>query len=233
MPIGVIVNCCAVLFGGIIGALMNERMPEKLKYSLPIVFGISALTNGVVMAGQLHAFAPIVLALAIGTIIGELLNLNENVITAAKKLNGVIQRGKDITEENLEFFTSMLVLFCASALGIFGAMNEGLTGDHSALLFKAVMDFFTAMIFASSAGIIIALIAVPQAVIFLTLYFQARLIIPLANDAMMANFNACGGIITVACGIQILRLKQIRIINMLPSFIIVMPFTYLWDLLIR
>ena len=41
-----------------------------------------------------------------------------------------------------------MVLFCASGTGIYGSLTSGMTGDHSILIAKSILDFLTAMIFA-------------------------------------------------------------------------------------
>jgi len=52
----------------------------------------------------------------------------------------------------LSQFVAILVLFCASGTGIFGAMNEGMTGDTSLLVVKSILDLPTAAIFAAALG---------------------------------------------------------------------------------
>ena len=39
MPVGIIVNCLAVVIGGAIGSLLGERISPKLRNSLTMVFG--------------------------------------------------------------------------------------------------------------------------------------------------------------------------------------------------
>lgn len=84
------------------------------------------------------------------------------------------------TEISPEEFQSMLitvvVLFCASGTGIYGSIVSGMTGDHSILIEKSVLDFFTALIFACILGGVVSVIAFPQFVIFFILFLCARFI---------------------------------------------------------
>ena len=48
-----------------------------------------------------------------------------------------------------------------SGTGIYGALDAGMTGNVTILMSKSVLDFFTALIFACSLGIITSVIAVP------------------------------------------------------------------------
>ena len=83
-----------------------------------------------------------------------------------------------------------IVLFCASGTGIYGAIVSGISGDHSILIAKAILDFFTAMIFACSLGKVIALIALPQCLIFLALFLLSGVIMPLTAPVMINDFKA-------------------------------------------
>ena len=44
MPYGVIINCIAVFIGGLLGAVLKDYFPDKLKEALPGIFGLSAIT---------------------------------------------------------------------------------------------------------------------------------------------------------------------------------------------
>ena len=121
-----------------------------------------------------------------------------------------------------------IVLFCASGTGIYGAIVSGISGDHSILIAKAILDFFTAMIFACSLGKVIALIALPQCLIFLALFLLSGVIMPLTTPVMINDFKACGGIVMLATGFRIAKIKQFPITDMLPAMILAMPVSWLW-----
>ena len=106
-------------------------------------------------------------------------------------------------------------------------MNSAMTGDHSILYAKAVMDFFTAIIFGTTAGYLVALSQfrnLPWAVL---LFGGASYILPLVTDTMLANFKACGGIITLAVGLKIAGIKRTKVLNILPAIAIIFPLSCL------
>ena len=103
-----------------------------------------------------------------------------------------------------------------------------MTGDSSLLITKYILDFFTAAIFACNLGYIVSLIAVPQFVIFTTLFLSASFIVPLTTPDMIADFKACGGFLMVAAGFRILKLKMFPVVDMIPAMILVMPFSWFW-----
>lgn len=94
---------------------------------------------------------------------------------------------------------------------------------------KSILDFFTAIIFASSLGWIVSLIAVPQVVIFLVLFFFATAIMPLTTPDMISDFRACGGVIMMAAGFRILKLKMFPITDMIPAMFLVFPVSWFWS----
>ena len=113
-------------------------------------------------------------------------------------------------------------------MGIYGSLSEGMTGDSSLLITKSILDFFTAAIFACNLGYIVSIIAVPQFVIFTTLFLSASFIVPLTTPDMIADFKACGGFLMVAAGFRILKLKMFPVVDMIPAMILVMPFSWFW-----
>ena len=42
MPVGIFANLCGVFLGGILGALLKNRIPENLKKNMPTFFGLAA-----------------------------------------------------------------------------------------------------------------------------------------------------------------------------------------------
>ena len=121
-----------------------------------------------------------------------------------------------------------VVLFCSSGTGIYGSLDAGMTGNVTILMSKSVLDFFTAMIFACSLGIITSVIAVPQFLIFLCLFLLAKLIYPLTTPVMINDFKACGGFVLLATGLRIAKIKEFPIADMIPAMILVMPISAFW-----
>ena len=225
MPTGVMINVAAVVLGGLLGSAAGGKLPEELKQTMTTVFGICAMAMGIASVVLMQNMPAVVFAVIIGTLIGILLNLN-----------GLIRRGTGKVLKALklniggesELMLTAIVLFCASGTGIYGSLTSGMTGDHSILIAKSVLDFFTAMIFACRLKKATCLIGIPQAVIMLLLFFGAKLILPLTNEVMIADFKAAGGFVLLATGISIMGLRQIPVADMIPAMILAMPVSALW-----
>ena len=234
MPIGVIINTVAIFLGGIAGALLGDKLPEKYKEQLNLIFGLCSMGMGISSIVLMKYMPAVVFALIIGTIVGLVFNLGDKVYELCSKLQKVMIRIVPKKETNIsetEFLATLItviVLFCSSGMGIYGSLSEGMTGDSSLLITKSILDFFTAAIFACNLGYIVSLIAVPQFVIFTTLFLSASFIVPLTTPDMIADFKACGGFLMVAAGFRILKLKMFPVVDMIPAMILVMPFSWFW-----
>ena len=162
---------------------------------------------GISLIIMLKSLSAVVLALIVGTVIGELLNLEDNLLKGLHKLEQKLPVNLD--DEQMDVLISMIILFCFSGTGVFGAMNSAMTGDHS------------------TAGYLVGFIAVPQFAVGILLFGGASYILPLVTDTMLANFKACGGIITLAVGLKIAGIKRTKVLNILPAIAIIFPLSCL------
>ena len=231
MPIGVLTDNLMVALGGIVGGMLGAKVSDDLKQSLTQVFGFAAIGIGVTLIVKVNTLGAVVLALILGTLVGHALRLEERIDRAFAVLNRRIVRKSEPDEAYMAQFTTLLVLCCCSGTGIFGAMNEAMTGDATTILCKAVLDFFTVLIFATILGKFTAVIAVPQMAILLLLFFCARAIMPWMTDELIRDFTAAGGIIELIIGFRILRLTKAQAVNTLPALLLIFPVSVLWRII--
>lgn len=225
MPLGIIINVTAVVLGALAGSLIKNRMPENLREGLTMISGVASMGMGISTIVLMENMPAVVFSLILGTAIGILIHFGDLISAGA----GSMQKMMGMTDEkNAQLLVTVIVLFCASGTGIYGSLVSGMNGDHTILIAKSILDFFTAMIFACTLGRAVALIAVPQAVIMLVLFMLAGVIVPLTNPTMINDFKACGGFIMLATGFRILQLKQFPTADMIPAMILVMPLSWLW-----
>ena len=227
MPVGVIVNGSAVVIGGILGAKFGSNIPQHLKDKLNLIFGLCSMGIGISSIVLMENLPAVVLSLIAGTIIGITVKLGYHIERAGTRLAKLFpHHGKTDMQDN-DLLITAIVLFCASGTGIYGSIASGMSGDHSILIAKSVLDLFTAMIFACSLGLSVSAIAIPQTIIFLILFFSAKLIFPLTTPAMINDFKACGGMIMLATGFRITKIKDFPIADMIPSMILVWFISYM------
>lgn len=237
MVIGPFVNASAVFAGSVLGAACGNWIPKRLRLALPLTFGLASMGMGVPMITKMHFLPAVILALLTGSIIGELIYLEDGIKKAGSAARNLVERllpqKKEVAlshshKEFVEKFVTVLVLFCASSAGIFGSMNESMTGDSSILLTKSMLDFLTAAIFAAELGFAIALIALPLLIIQLALAMGATTILPLTSAMMIGDFSAVGGIIMLAMGMRICGIQVFPVANLLPGLFVAMPISALW-----
>ena len=236
-PIGPLVNGGAILIGGLIGAVAGHKLPERVRANLPTLFGLISVGLGVMTIPHVKYYAAVGLSSVLGVALGEWCNIEKGINKIAAATRGAVDKILPIrsdmsSEKFIENFVGILILFCASGTGIFGAMHEGMTGDPSILYIKTILDFFTAGIFAITLGYAVLTIAVPQLAVQLVLYFLATLIVPLTTPEMRADFAACGGLLMLATGLRIMGIKSFPVANMLPALIFVMPISHFWAIYI-
>lgn len=133
-----------------------------MKASLNGAFGLAALVIGISLLDGMHSLSAVILALLVGCSVGDVLKLEDRACWKIGTLTRKIPWFSGMDEKKTEALISVLILILTSTTGIFGAMNEGITGDHSVLLTKSILDFFTAAIFAANVGIIVPFICIPQ-----------------------------------------------------------------------
>ena len=175
----------------------------------------------------------VIFAIVLGSGIGLAVGLGGWINKGAEELQKPIAKvaGQPVSLSQEEFISTLItviVLFCASGTGIYGSLDAGMPGDNVILISKSILDLFTAAVFACNLGYVVSLIALPQLVLFLALFYGARGILPLTTPDMIANFKACGGFLMVATGLRMTKIKEFPIADMIPAMILAMPFSWMW-----
>lgn len=234
MPVGILINVFSVFLGGIVGGLAGERISEKFKQEINMVFGACSMAMGVYAIAPMKYMPAVIFSVVLGTGIGLALHLGEKINQGAMLMQRPIAKlipNEKLTlseEEFVNTLVTVIVLFCASGTGIYGSLDSGMTGDSSVLIAKSILDFFTAAIFACNLGFVVSVIALPQFVIFFALFLMAKFIFPLTTQAMILDFKACGGILMLATGFRMIKVKMFPTADMIPAMVLIMPISWAW-----
>ncbi|HPD65833.1 MAG TPA: DUF554 domain-containing protein [Bacteroidia bacterium] len=225
--VGTIVNVAAVVAGSFFGMILKKRLPEKFINVSFQVIGIFTLVLGFLMGSKSHNLLIQIISLLSGAWIGEWIDFDKLI----GKTEGWV-RNKFRTDSS-EFFQGLIMaflLFCAGSMTILGAVEEGINHNPHLLFVKSIMDGISAiaLTIAFGAGVIFSVIP-----LFL---YQAGLTLFAANlsayfeNTIITELSATGGFILVALGISILDLKKLKVINLIPSLVIVVIVTWLFGL---
>ena len=232
LPIGILVNALAVALGGIVGAACGRHLTAEFKANLQMIFAGCSMCMGVYMVGKMENMTPFVFSMVVGTGIGLALQIGRRVESAAIKMQGgmqlLLKTGAGAEADKNTALVTILVIFCASGTGIYGSIISGMTADHSILISKSVLDFFTAIIFAADLGAVVSLVALPQAAVFLLIFLMSGAIYPLCTPYMISDFKAVGGFIMFTSGFRMLKLQMFPTADMLPAMLLIMPCSWLW-----
>ena len=227
--LGTIINTLAIIVGGIIGMFIKGGIPERAKNTLIHACGLATLFIGI--SGTLGEMISIngdtvsmsgtillVISLAIGSVIGELINIEGKLEIFGQWLKRIAHAEGD--GNFVDGFVTASLIVCIGAMAVMGSIEDGLTGDYSTLLTKAILDLIIVMIFASSLGLGAVFSAVSVAVYQGLITVLAIFIAPYLTDAMISGLTLVGNVLIFAVGINLLWEKKIKVANMLPAIFV-------------
>lgn len=230
MPgLGTIINVVGILLGGICGLLFGKLLKERHQQTLTRVCGVSVLFIGI--SGALEHMVTvegaslvsgramlIVLCLAIGGLLGELMNIEGGFERFGSWLKVKTGNAKD--KQFVEGFVTASLTVCIGAMAIVGAIQDGIEGDYATLATKAVLDLVIILVMTCSLGKGCIFSAIPVAVLQGGVTALARLIKPLMTEAALANLSLIGSILIFCVGINLVWDKRIRVANLLPAIVL-------------
>jgi hypothetical protein len=171
---------------------------------------------------------PIFLSLILGGITGEFLKIEQ-------RLNNLMEHIKSKVSPNsphfVEGFITSTLIFCVGAMTVVGSIQEGLTGDATILYTKALMDGITSLTLASGLGIGVMLSSVSVLLIQGSLTLLGAKLQFLTKDIYLLNLTGLGGILIIGLGLEILGIKKIKILNLLPSLLYLPIFIFIFELI--
>lgn len=219
---GTIINAIAILIGGGLGLLFRKGFPEKISQTTLQVLGLFTMVVGVSMAIQGREFVMILISLVGGAVLGEWADIEGRL----ERFGGWLERRFHVTEGSpAKGFIYASLLFCVGSMAIVGSITEGLKGDRSILVTKAMMDGIISIPFAASMGVGVLGSAFP------VLFYQGGITLlasrlqSLFTPEIIRELTSVGGVIVMGIGINILGLQKIRVGNLIPAlFLIILVF---------
>lgn len=217
---GVFINGLAIAIGSLIGILLRN-ISEEMKETVTKGIGLGVVVLGIQMAIPTQSFIVIMISLSIGALIGEALKIE----TLMNRFGLFLQKRFSKSESNFaEGFVTASLIFVIGSLGIIGAIQSGVSGDHETLLTKAVMDGFMAIMLTASFGYGVLFSSIPvvlyQGSIAILANFLVQLVLPSFMDELMNEISAIGGLMILGIGLNLLQLTKLRVSNFLPGIVV-------------
>ena len=223
--IGTLVNVGAIILGGSIGLLFRAKIPERLFKIVFQAIGVFTLYLGVSMALKASELLIMVFSLVLGSLLGELLRLEEQVEKLSERLK------KRVGSGDANFSTGLLtafMLFCMGAMSIVGSLEEGMGKEPTLLLTKSLMDGISSVALAAVMGIGVLFSVIPLLIYQGGLTLLAALFGDIIPQVVINEITGIGGVLIIALGISILELKKIKVLNMLPAILIEILLCYIF-----
>ncbi len=214
---GTFINAGAVILGSIIGLLIHNRFPEKIAAVVFQAIGLFTLFLGITMASKTGNFLIMIFSIVPGAIMGEWLNIEKRLDDLSNLLKRAIRSGNDHFSEG---FVMSFLLFCMGSMTILGAIEEGLGGRPHLLLAKSVLDGFSSIALAASLGIGVLFSAIPLLIYQGGITLFASSLHHASSPRLINEVTAVGGLLLIGLGINILKIRQLSVLNMLPSLVI-------------
>lgn len=232
--LGTIINVLAIIVGGIIGLLFKNVLKERYQETILKATGIAVMFLGisgtiskmlVIQDGSLSSIdtLPMIISLALGAFLGELLDIDHKIEEFGTWLKVHTGNAKD--KNFTSAFVSASLTVCIGAMAIIGALQDGINGDYSVLLAKAILDLIIIMIMTSSLGKGCIFSFIPVGIFQGLVTCFAIFISGFVTNAILSSISLVGNILIFCVGLNLLWPNTIRVANLLPSLIFIIIFT--------
>ncbi|HAG15739.1 MAG TPA: DUF554 domain-containing protein [Bacteroidales bacterium] len=216
--IGTLVNFGAVILGSTIGLIVHRNLPKRYVQLVFQIMGLFTLVLGFKMALEGKQLLVIIFSLIAGGLLGERLKMDEWINSLGDKVKQMTKSKNDSFSEGL---ITAFLLFCVGSMTILGAIQEGLGGEPELLLIKSLMDGISSVALTVAFGIGVLFSAIPLLIFQGGITLLAAYAGDFINPTYITEVTATGGVILIGLGINLLEIKKIKVVNLLPAMLIV------------
>ena len=235
--IAVFVNCIAIIIGSLIGVIFSSKISDNLSRVVQTGAGVVTMVIGIEMALAYETIIFLAMAVIAGGILGSWMDIDGKILLLGDALGKLVLRKKNSQSQqeqgasNFAYgFLNASVLFCVGAMAILGSIKAGIDGDYTIIFTKSVLDGFMAIVFAAALGIGTAFSALTVLVYQGALTLLSGLVAAYANDVLLAELGATGGILIIMIGVNLMGLAKIKTANYLPALVLSVVFVVVKDL---
>lgn len=224
--LGTIVNCAAIIAGGLIGTLFGNRIGERYTKMLMTVMALITAVIGLQSALGTANMLIVVVCMVLGTVIGIALKLDDRLNNSGDKIKAKLSGTKLGQGRFSDAFVTSTLVFAIGAMVILGSIQAGLNHDYSILFTKSIMDFTSAIAFAAALGPGVLLSALPILIVQGLITLLAGVAEPFLTSEVVTEMSAAGGVILFGMALNLLDVckERIKVGNMIPA--ILLPIIY-------
>ena len=235
---GTILNVGGILLGGVAGMLFGKGLPKRFQETLMRAVALCVLFLGVggclqemlaIVDGGLESGGTMMMigSFAIGAILGELLDLEGKMERFGEWLKRKTKSDGDTTF--VDGFVTASLTVCIGAMAVVGAIQDGIRGDYSVLLAKAILDLIIVMILTASMGKGCIFSAIPVGLFQGAVTLLARQLEPLMTEPALSNLSLTGSMLIFCVGVNSIWGKKFKVANLLPTIFVAMA----WGILAK
>ncbi|MHA2329766.1 MAG: DUF554 domain-containing protein [Candidatus Hodarchaeales archaeon] len=229
--LGTLINCLAVIIGTIIGVTIGKVIfSDEMKQITIQSIGLLTMLLGVHMFLSYSLsemeFLVILFSLVFGGIIGILLKIEFNIEKLGEWFKG---RAKSSESTFVEGFVIASIIFETGPLAILGAIKDGISGEIDLLLIKSGLDGIMSIALSASMGIGVIFSIIPVFIYQGVITLISAIIGPQLSESVQGMVSVIGGVLILGLGLRILEIKDIPVGDMVPSILIVIPFTLILE----
>lgn len=214
---GTLFNVAAILVGTSLGCLMKQGISKRYEQALFVAMGLAALGIGLenVVNNLPKSHYPVlfIVSLAIGIVLGTWWNIDGHFNHLVQRMGGQSQLAKGIA--------TGILLYCIGALSIVGPVMAAVKGDNTMLYTNATLDFVTSMVFGASFGwgmlVCAPVLFCWQGGIYLVAKFLSA---SFFTGPLVTEIAIIGGFLIATTGITLLKLRDIKTLNLLPALLV-------------
>ena len=226
--LGTIINVAAIVVGGLLGLIFGRFIGDRHRETLGKACGLAVIFIGA--AGTLKGMFSVVDGkivyggdfliigcLTLGALVGELINIEGGF----EKFGAWLKVKTRSTGDGnfIEGFVSASLTVCIGAMAIVGSINDGLYGDCTVLVTKAILDLIIVMVMAASLGKGTIFSAIPVALLQGGVTALAVLMKPIMTETALLYLSVVGNILIFCVGINLVFGKKIKVANLLPAIV--------------
>jgi uncharacterized protein len=214
---GTLLNAATVLIGGLIGTVVGDRLPARLRENVVRGVGLFVTAMGLKFAIDTTNLLYMLGAILLGGIVGSLVGVDTWLNRLGEALQRRFARGR--TSTVAEAFVTAAIVFCVGPLTFLGSIQNGLGGDATLLSVKSVLDGFTAIALAATLGWGV-LLTVPLILVYQGgLALGASSFAGVLSDLQLREMSAVGGLLLIGVGLKLLSIRDVKVADFLPAII--------------
>lgn len=221
---GTLVNGIAIIFGSVIGIVLKSGFIKAKSKAIMGALGLSTLIIGFQGVINYTNVLLLIVALALGVLIGEFLKLDDHINHFAYALEKRFAKGSDSTFA--QGFVTASILFGVGAMAIVGSLESGLRQNENILYTKSLLDFISSIVFASTYGWGVLFSAFVIVIYQGTITLLSTFVAPVMTAMMITDISAVGSALIIAIGLNMLEMTKLKLANFLPAIVVMIVLSY-------